>query len=86
MGWSDSVLFGVLGGVCVLIGWMWRALYDEARAARDEERIAALLRQVEWAGPDEYDPPTTPACPLCKAQRPDGHESDCRLAAALEER
>ena len=49
---------------------------------RDERDAAvAMLREVEWVDADESD--TFAFCQLCERSRLDGHASDCRLAAML---
>lgn len=59
---------------------------DEALA--DNERLRALLREVEWLEGFDSDGDEVIECPLCHAQQSSygkyrSHTSDCCLAAAL---
>ena len=47
-----------------------------ARPVSRPDREVAVLRELEWTGPGGN-------CPVCRAPRPYGHYTDCRLAAAL---
>lgn len=53
------------------------------------QKATEMLRQLEWSGPavnvmgshGRY----IKSCPICGAERPEGHTSDCELAALLRE-
>jgi DNA repair exonuclease SbcCD ATPase subunit len=75
------------------VGRVMRAEAAKAIDARDEaemryatgavenDRLRALLREVEWMGSEHET-----MCPSCGCMQWKGHAPDCRLAAALEGR
>lgn len=61
------------------------------KAEAENERLRALLREVEWLEGFDSDGDEVIECPLCHAQQSSygkyrSHTSDCCLAAALEGR
>lgn len=61
----------------------WRQKYhnDKTVWCEENDRLRALLREVEWGHPSLQ----PRFCPVCKGYRYDGHARDCRLAAALKQ-
>lgn len=68
-----------------------KAIRERDEALADNERLRALLREVEWLEGFDSDGDEVIECPLCHAQQSSygkyrSHTSDCHLAAALEGR
>lgn len=50
------------------------------RLIDERKSLLAALKAVEWAG---IPADVGPACPACAMEQDEGHEQDCRLAAAI---
>lgn len=59
------------------------ALASQLAAMQERcERLAAILKSLEWSGVDRREYETVYFCPTCLRRRPE-HNPNCELAAAL---
>lgn len=64
----------------------YKAMFDSGKSAKSlNDRMATMLRRLEWAGGLPLGDEVDPCCPVCSGQKDEGHSSRCDLATLLRE-